>query len=542
MNESTLTALLDASVPGWRGAPLVSGQHEIRAPYREDKRPSLHIHPEKLSWIDRGTGEGGGAFALACRVLGRDRAMELLNELEPKEPGQVHKISEARGADRDIVAEYDYCNEQGELVYQVQRTRVKKFIQRKPDGEGGWTYKLGDTKPLLYRLPDVVKAVAAGDTIYLVEGEKSVHALEAAGAVATTISGGALTGSREFPEHLAGFFRDADVCIVRDNDSPGHEHARKCWAAIQTLAKTVRVAESRTGGEKHDVVEHLEAGYTLSQLRQVWPKPTRETDPAGWQAEILRSCLNIDPSERTSYAKTFREAMAEPDLPRWPTGLLGGAEYLPDCQGVTIVCGGPSAAKSYFSIGSSLAAAEYSGWEVLYMVAEMGAKHVAERASARLGGAEPPPNWRMVMSEIGDSLDKATETLCSMLTGRKTLIVIDSLSSFIDNDIAMKAGSGDVFGMGPLKRAVMWALTAKRRSQGLLSFLLLSELNSQGFTKGKFADHKADLVISMKTDENDDLLKHIRVVKGWKYRTGLVGSYDLDWENAKLTYAGKSDE
>jgi DNA primase len=43
----------------------------------------------------------------------------------------------------------------------------------------------------LYRLPRVAEAVAAGERVFLVEGEKDADALERAGAVATTAPGGA---------------------------------------------------------------------------------------------------------------------------------------------------------------------------------------------------------------------------------------------------------------------------------------------------------------------------------------------------------------
>ncbi len=68
----------------------------------------------------------------------------------------------------------------------------KKFWQRKPDGKGGWLNKLGDTRKVIYRLPQVNEAIAAGYTIVCVEGEKDADNLwrQKRDSAATTMSGG----------------------------------------------------------------------------------------------------------------------------------------------------------------------------------------------------------------------------------------------------------------------------------------------------------------------------------------------------------------
>ena len=50
-----------------------------------------------------------------------------------------------------------------------------------PSRKSGWRWQLGDTRRVLYRLPKVIEAIADGEVIYIAEGEKDVHALEAAG-------------------------------------------------------------------------------------------------------------------------------------------------------------------------------------------------------------------------------------------------------------------------------------------------------------------------------------------------------------------------
>ena len=85
-----------------------------------------------------------------------------------------------------IVATYNYTDEFNELLYQVVRFEPKDFRQRRPTKGTGWTWKLGDVRRVLYRLPHLRSA-----TVYIVEGEKDVDRLAALKFPATTNAGGA---------------------------------------------------------------------------------------------------------------------------------------------------------------------------------------------------------------------------------------------------------------------------------------------------------------------------------------------------------------
>ena len=441
-------------------------------------------------------------------------------------PAAVHPIGESRRA--EIIATYDYVSPTGELVYQVVRKRPKAFMQRRPDGRGGWLWKLGDVEPLLYRLPEVIAGVAAGDEVYVAEGEKDADALHRAGVVATCNSGGA----GKFPAAMARHLRGASVVIVRDNDDAGHKHAQDVFRKLRGAAKSIRVVAARSGKDAYD---HLQAGHGLKKLVPVWPPPDREADPVAWKRSVLRSSLSVEEPLRIV---TPDQARAMPELPTWPVGLKGAAPNLPNFRGAVVISGSPSAGKSYLAIASSLCAAVWGGWDVLYVAAEQGERQIHERASRYLTH-DPPPNWRMVFADFGADLGPLIELVSEHMTERKTLIVFDSISSFVDNASA-EVNAADPHGLGALKRLVMWAVNVKRKTFGQVSFLILSELNAQGVSKGRTIDHKADLSIAITSgDESkgeDPACKTIRIVKGWEYPVGLVGHYDLDWRTASLTY------
>ena len=80
-----------------------------------------------------------------------------------------------------IVKTYDYTDADGTLLYQVCRLEPKSFRQRRPDGNGGWDWKLEERR-ILYRLQDL-KRYPFG-TVFITEGEKDASTGLASGAFA----------------------------------------------------------------------------------------------------------------------------------------------------------------------------------------------------------------------------------------------------------------------------------------------------------------------------------------------------------------------
>jgi hypothetical protein len=82
MNPDLAAAIYDELLPGWREARLVSSNRRIQCPFHDDHDPNFDIHEEKLAWTCRAGCGGGGAWALAVRILDEDGAHELLARLE----------------------------------------------------------------------------------------------------------------------------------------------------------------------------------------------------------------------------------------------------------------------------------------------------------------------------------------------------------------------------------------------------------------------------------------------------------------------------
>jgi hypothetical protein len=180
------------------------------------------------------------------------------------------------GSDRKIVAEYDYVDANGALLYQVCRTDPKGFFQRRPDGNGGWINNLKGIDRVLHRLPEVLAAIGRSDPIYLVEGEKDAANLAGMGLTATTNAEGARKWDRSFTLDLQG----ARIVILPDNDAAGRDHAKMVAAQLQGTALSTRIVELPDLPAKGDVSDWIAAGGTRTDLERLvdaspeWQPPT----------------------------------------------------------------------------------------------------------------------------------------------------------------------------------------------------------------------------------------------------------------------------
>jgi putative DNA primase/helicase len=222
---------------------------------------------------------------------------------------------------RQVQDTYDYTDEAGNLLFQTVRYVPKDFRQRRPDGRGDWLWNLVGARRVLYRLPDVIAAVAAGDQVWVVEGEKDVDALVAAGAVATCNPMGADsgTGNKWLPEHTATL-AGADVVVVADRDAQGRRHARYVASQLEQAGCTVHVAEAAEG---KDASTHLAVGLGIADFVLLDPDEPGDDDRSG-EAPALGLTLvpaGSVPADRPYWAWERR-------IPVGGTTLMPGREGL----------------------------------------------------------------------------------------------------------------------------------------------------------------------------------------------------------------------
>ncbi|MGV9770562.1 hypothetical protein [Streptosporangium sp. NPDC003464] len=165
------------------------------------------------------------------------------------------------------VATYTYFDEHGLRVGQVIRKErsyehghSKSFSQKHWDPDSSRWVPGAPERKVLYRLPQVLEAIAADRPVFLAEGEKDSESLTAAGVCGTTNASGAGNWHESLTRQLTG----AHVVIVADRDAAGYARARRLLAELAPLTASIRVAEPVTG---NDVTDHLEAGRSLQELQ-----------------------------------------------------------------------------------------------------------------------------------------------------------------------------------------------------------------------------------------------------------------------------------
>ncbi|MGH9380811.1 MAG: hypothetical protein ACRD2Z_09390 [Thermoanaerobaculia bacterium] len=174
---------------------------------------------------------------------------------------------------------YRYTDDAGELLGEVGRfvtEKGKTFRWRHPvPGKPGLWFPTAPERRELYRLPELIAAVAAGGRVYVVEGEKDVDRLAELGEVATCNAGGAGRWSAEYAARFAG----AHVTVIADRDDPGYRHAAQVAASLAEHAASVDVVRAVLEREHADVSDHLAAGMKLPELE---PVPGELLEAAGY--------------------------------------------------------------------------------------------------------------------------------------------------------------------------------------------------------------------------------------------------------------------
>lgn len=191
-------------------------------------------------------------------------------------------------------AVYSYTDEQGVELFQAVRLPGKQFRQRTLGADGEWVWKLDGVRRVLYRLPEVIAAVAAGRTIYITEGEKDAESIRATGRVATCNP----MGAGKWREEFASFFAGANVIIVADRDEPGRAHAERVKNSLLPFAQAIFVLQAKRG---KDVTDHLELGFDLKELVPIRQAPRRGITTAHELAEQGREYLELREIDLPAY-------------------------------------------------------------------------------------------------------------------------------------------------------------------------------------------------------------------------------------------------
>ena len=310
--------------------PNSSGEYTAKCPAHQDRTASL------TATVKASPKDGKEKIFLCCHAgcSGADimaalgiKARDLI--VDPDEPGRpaaakrqqgtakkqrqqtenvggltVHTVPPADEKKDELVPDWDhpdkvysYTDEDGRELFQVVRLHYKDgkpgktFRQRVHDPKDPKANKQGYVNSVpaeirdttLYRLPEVIRAIADGKAVYVVEGEKDADTLARLGFTATCNPGGAGKWREGYSRRLQG----ADVIILPDCDTnyTGQEHALDVAIKLKNFAKRVRLVDIKEAcpelppkGDISDMVQLMGDTEAMDALaRQV--AATRDFDP-----------------------------------------------------------------------------------------------------------------------------------------------------------------------------------------------------------------------------------------------------------------------
>lgn len=354
---------------------------------RFGRKGSISVDLKKGTIFDHSNEEGGGVLWAIEKNIGLKggEAIDWLRQqgfdIEERRGGSSNRDygPADRGDQRQeapwrIVRTWDYVDERGELIFQVVRQEngeqlddgkpKKKYLQRQPDGRGGWNWKTAGIRQVPYRLPDLIEAVKNNVIIFVTEGEKAADRLLDMGIPATTNA----RGAKKWVEELNMHFKGARVVILPDNDEVGREHADLVGRNLEGIARDIRVLNLPGIPQKGDVVEWLDAGGQLEDLYDL-----ARTAPR-FEAAPYQSRFNAITWQQLDDPGPQHEWLVKGLLTRGETSIIGGASQ---------------AGKSFLIIDVGMAVARGIDWFgrktrqglVIYQAGE-GAKGVKKRLKA----------------------------------------------------------------------------------------------------------------------------------------------------------------
>lgn len=286
---------LDEFLQHLRGVKKTSGGHMAFCPGHDDKTRSLSIT----------MGDSGNILVYDHAGCTIDRVLEPIGLTAKDLFGQPTTNGRS-------ITTYDYCDENGALLYQSVRSEPKRFYQRRPVG-GGWANNLNGTRRVLYRLPELLQADRSFP-VFIVEGEKDVDSLQRIGVTATCNPQGAGKWKDEYSELLAG----AKCVILPDNDDPGEQHAAAVAKSLLPHAESVNILRLPDLPDKGDVSDWIAKGNKSEDLYALLSGAETVSDPTPKPRRKDRQ--NSDAKSQQTQASRLMKLAEDVELFHTPDG------------------------------------------------------------------------------------------------------------------------------------------------------------------------------------------------------------------------------
>lgn len=460
----------------------ISGdEYQAKCPFHDDRNPSFNFSGKTGEYYCHGCGKKGHAFHFYALISSLDPRHDFGKVLAGIE--RDFGINGAQVQTRFVKA-YDYNDADGKLIFQVCRYEPKTFKQRRPNGNGGWSYELKDTPRFLYRLPEVIKA----DEVLIVEGEKDADTAKEMGFTATTSPMGAKKWRDEYTSYLQG----KSVVLIPDNDNEGREHMAQIGAAIRDTVKSLKWLDLPDVPSKGDLSD--------------WAGNFQSREEAAERLSIhLENARAYHPPKKY----THEDAVIDSGGFR-AINLPSRAVYLhPIIQEsqIILISGWRGTGKTWFAMSLADAISrgtQFGPWEIrqpatcLYLDGEMAVGDIRSRLNA-LNLSEDRANPLYLYSDAYANhlgLSRANLVSESWRATMKRILVTRGVKVFVVDNIASLAGGLDENSKRDWDPINGWLIDL--RFNGLTS-ILLHHTNKEGGQRGTSArEDNIDMSIILK--------------------------------------------
>lgn len=389
---------------------------------------------------------------------------------------------------------YPYHDEQGAVLFSKIRIepgsdgKPKNFFYERYDNAGNVVKNLNGCRRVLYRLPELIKAIHDKKTVFLVEGEKDANKLMQCGLIATTAPE-SLKWSHEFTEVL----KDADVVILYDMDKTGIERKDLLCKNLSEKTKRLRIVDlpglEYQDSHGKDISDWLLSGHTTEEFLKIVEK-TPDHVPYVKKNKITA----ISMEEFLNLELPKREMLIAPFLPT---------------QGLCLLYAKRGVGKTHVALGIAYAIAsggEFLKWrapnpkKVIYVDGEMPAIIMQERLKRIFVTQDLKPPSSDFLKLITPDLQEGPMPDLSTTEGRilmeeliedRDLIIIDNISTLFRSGTENEAESWEA--------GQEWALDLRRKGKSVLFIHHAGKGGQQRGTSKK--EDILDAVISLKHPE-----------------------------------------
>jgi hypothetical protein len=427
-----------------------AGRDEMKAlcPFHKESSPSFNMNCTTGVFYCHGCEASGDIFTFYAKTHGLDVERDFskvlagiaqdfnINEgnggggrkqTSRTSTGSTLSTSSSKAA---LVCRYDYQDQGGALLYQIERLEPKSFRIRRPDGSG-WAYNAKGVRIIPYHFPQVLKATE----IIVCEGEKDADNVAALGFTTTTNP----YGAGKWPDDFGSYFAGKNVVLLPHNDDPGRAHMKKVEANLKGHAASIKWIDLPDLPDKGDVSDFItssscreEAIERLAVMIEGAGENTSSTSTG--EATSRKTSPSIFPTGATvgiTAADLMHKVFPEP---RWAIpGILP--------EGLNLLAGKPKKGKSIFALniglsialgGLALGKIQVEAGAVLYLALEDTQRRLKKRINQMLPYANDWPDGLRLVTEwprMGSGGIEKLEAEIPTIENLR-LVIIDTLGKF----------------------------------------------------------------------------------------------------------------